>query len=261
MRVFLILLFIISQIGFTQNVKLTDSISLKADTFIGVDDFENYYYTIGNTLYKKGKKKTYSYTNTQLGNITSVDITNPLKIVVFFEAFNSVVLLDNRLNEFTNTINFTTEDFAKNVAFAGISSNNNIWLFSKDDNTLSLWNYKTKATVFESQPLSFYSKDFKAVSLKSSYKFCYVFSKQEFIQFDEYGSFISKTNIPNPNIYVYKNGYFYLKEKHLFFSENEKSTQIKDFSPKHNTENMVIKNNFLYFFDSNRLYKYEVLKI
>lgn len=261
MRTFLFFFLIISQLSFAQNVKFLDSIPLKADIFIGIDDFENYYFTIGNTLYKKGKENTYAYSNTQLGAIASVDSTNPFKILVFYKEFNSVIVLDNRLNELTNVINLTTEGFTKNVAFAGISSNNSIWLFSNDDNTLSLWNYKTKTTIFESESMSFYSKDFEVISLKSNYKSCYVFSKNTAIQFNEYGSFIKTTELPSKNIFFNQKGFFHLKNNELFYTENKTSTKIKDFLPKHKTESLVVKNNYLYFFDSNMLYKYEVLKI
>ena len=75
--------------------------SINADKFIGVDDFENSYYINHNNLYKKTAQTIYSYANSQLGEITSVDITNPLKILVFYRDFNAVLLLDNRLNELT----------------------------------------------------------------------------------------------------------------------------------------------------------------
>lgn len=261
MRTFLFLFLIISQLSFTQNVKFLDSIPLKADTFIDIDEFENFYFTIGNTLYKKGKEKTHSYTNTQLGTISSVDSTNPFKILVFYKGFNSIILLDNQLNELTNTINLTTEDFSKNVTFTGIASNNNLWLFSKDDNTLSLWNYKTKTTVFESEPMPFYSKNFEAISLKSNYKSCYIFSENRCIQFNEFGSFIKKFKVPSKNIYINQKGFFHLKNNELFYSENNISTKINGFLSRHNTKKLIVKGNYLYFFDSNTLYKYEVLKI
>ena len=91
--------------------------SLNADKFIGVDDFENSYYINHNNLYKKTAQTIYSYANSQLGEITSVDITNPLKILVFYRDFKTVLLLDNRLNELTTPINFTTESFSSKANF------------------------------------------------------------------------------------------------------------------------------------------------
>lgn len=262
MRTFLFLFLIISQLSLAQNVKFLDSIPLKADTFIGVDEFENYYYTIGNTLYKKSSQKTYSYTNTQLGNIASIDITNPLKVLVFYSGFNTIVLLDNHLNEFTNSINLTTESFAKNVAFARTASSNNIWLFSKDDNTLSLWDYKTDNTIFESQPLSFYQSNFEAKKLESNYKYCWILTEKKLIKFNEFGSYLETTILDvKSNVYPYKKGYLTIDNNQLYYIENTQKTKLKGFNPTHKTKNLFIKQQILYFFDSNMLYKYEVLKI
>lgn len=63
------------------------------------DLFDNSYYVIDNTFTKKHTSKNIkTYTNLTLGNITSTDIINSFKIVLFYRDFNTVVLLDNQLN-------------------------------------------------------------------------------------------------------------------------------------------------------------------
>ncbi len=237
-------------------------IALKADRFIGVDSFENYYYIIGSTFYKKTDTKTYSYNNTRLGDITTVDLSNPLKIILFYRDFNVMVILDNRLNELTDSINFSIESFTKNVAFVSVSSNNNIWLYSLDDNILSLWNYETKKTIFNTEPLSFYSKGFEADKQISSYEFCWLVSDAEVLQFNEYGSFI--TSIKSgaiEKIQSYLDGYLYLDTKKIYYRESSSTIgEVLIDSLDHKITNfMAIKNN-LYFFDANVLYKYTLLK-
>ncbi len=236
--------------------------SLKADVFIGVDTFENYYYTIGNTLYKKTAHKTYSYNNTSLSAITTVDISNPLKIVVFYQDFNTVVILDNRLNELTDTINFSIESFAKNVASVSLSSNNNLWLYSLDDNILTLWNYETKKTVLNTQPLSFYSENFEANFQISTYEHCWLASTNTVLKFNEYGSFVSSYDDKNiKKLVSYRTGYFYTANNNMYYiDENNSRKEVLIDTKKHKLGNfMAIKNN-LYFFDANVLYKYTVLK-
>lgn len=48
---------------------------------------------------KKNNTQLWQYKNLSLGKITKIDLQNPLKIVLFYEGFNSVILLDNQLNE------------------------------------------------------------------------------------------------------------------------------------------------------------------
>jgi len=258
-----IILFLKLLILQSQNIetKLIDSISLNADTFIGVDYFKNFYYTKGTTFYKKTTTKTYSYTNTQLGEVSSIDITNPLKIVLFYRDFNTVVILDNRLNELTDSINFATEVFAKNVAFASISSNNNLWIYSLDDNILSLWNYETKQTIFNTQPLSFYTNDFEATLQTSTYEYCWLSSKEGILKFNEYGSFIEFIEHESiKHIRAYGNGVLFLKNDALYYHKNNKTTVVSIPNAKHKLDNFTVIKNNLYFFDANVVYTYTVLK-
>tara|TARA_R110002073_G_scaffold57778_4_gene146624 strand:- start:16005 stop:16802 length:798 start_codon:yes stop_codon:yes gene_type:complete len=234
---------------------------LKADIFIGVDTFENYYFIRGTTVYKKSTSDTYTYTNTQLGTISSVDITNPLKIVLFYRDFNTVVILDNRLNELSNTINLTTEAYAKNAAFVSISSINNLWLYSLDDNQLSLWNYKNKKTIFNTQSLSFYKANFQGVLQTSNYEFCWLISENEILKFNEYGSFINsftETNIQK--VVPYNDGIIYLKNNKLYHLQDNNSKMILVSYKKHDLNHFWISKDNLYFFDSNVLYIYTFFK-
>ena len=71
----------------------------KIDKFIGKDNFQNYYHTSDNQLFKQGKNKTLNYKNLALGKIDDISIENPLQIVLLYKSFNTIVLLDNQLNE------------------------------------------------------------------------------------------------------------------------------------------------------------------
>ena len=68
--------------------------ALDADTFIGVDKFDNIFYTKNRTLYKSETHQTLEYAALNLGEITTVDIVNPFKISLFYKQSNTVVLLD-----------------------------------------------------------------------------------------------------------------------------------------------------------------------
>ena len=234
---------------------------LKADTFIGVDTFENYYFILGATLYKQSTSDTYTYTNTQLGSISSVDITNPLKVVLFYRDYNTIIILDSQLNELTNTINLTTETYAKNAAFVSISSMNNLWLYSLDDNQLSLWNYKNKQTIFNTQPLSFYTANFQGILQTSNYEFCWLISENEILKFNEYGSFINsftETNIQKAVPYL--DGIIYLKNNKLYRLQDNNFKMILVSYKKHELTNFTVSKDNLYFFDSNVLYIYYLKK-
>ena len=102
--------------------------------------------------------KVLNYSNFLYGNISSVDITNPLKIVVFYKDFNIVVLLDSQLNE-TDVIQLPYD-----VSFAAKGTANHLWLFVTNTQIIENYNFKTKTTLSRSQTL----KNTKVLNMKST---------------------------------------------------------------------------------------------
>ena len=168
MKKLVLLLFITSfSVVFSQNQKLTplkiDSIRFDGDAFLGYDSF-GFYYTIKNNVFSKiNTRDTLEYKNISLGKITKVDLQNPLKIVLFYENFNTVIVLDNQLNE-TQEINFS-ESIIPIVATAiGIASQNQLWIYNSMNLQLGLYdylsnNYKTISVPF-TESIKSYSSDF-----------------------------------------------------------------------------------------------------
>ena len=259
----LIGLWLVSSLSAQSEIKVVfaDSLVLQADRFVGADDFENYYYLRDNSLFKKSATNTYSYMNTQLGAIASVDISNPLKILVFYRDFNTILLLDNRLNELSDRINLNEENYGKNAHFATVSSNNNLWIYSLDDNVLTLWDYENKQALFESQPLQFYSSDFEAIFQYSNYKKCWLVSEEDLVEFNEFGSFIaSKPLSAVQALGSFNDQLSYLQNNRLFVRRDEEPVLLNNIDPRHLSTNFFVNKNWLYFFRSNQLFRYRILK-
>jgi hypothetical protein len=159
--------FFIFYIGFSQNQKLTPSrietIVLKADTFIGFDGFSNCFFTKNNVLYKKVDTSFLQYQNVALGKITKVDITNPLKALVFYEEFNTAVILDNQLNEIQK-IEFSKLETPVIVTAIGISGQNKLWTFDNMNQQLGLYDLNTNSYQTIGNPIkegiSYYQTNF-----------------------------------------------------------------------------------------------------
>ena len=100
----LIALFVFLQtiVVFAQDKKWSltkrDTIAFNADDYIGFDSFGAQYYIKNNVFIKKNTTQIWQYKNLSFGKISKVDIQNPLNIVLFYEDFNTVILLDNQLN-------------------------------------------------------------------------------------------------------------------------------------------------------------------
>ncbi|MFD0862788.1 hypothetical protein ACFQ1M_11280 [Sungkyunkwania multivorans] len=192
MKRYSFIFFFCSLLSFAQqevDILTRDSITLKADRFVGIDSFGALYYITNNVLFKKTDKKTYNYNNFQLGKIFSVDLLNPLEITVFYQDFNTVVQLDNTLNE-VKKIDFNTIRNFRNVQYARTGIDKQFWIFNLDNHQLELFDYQTEKVQTLNQPIK---ED--VIAMTSNYNFCWLLTKSKVYQFNFYGSLL--TTLPN----------------------------------------------------------------
>jgi hypothetical protein len=188
MKKLVLLLFIASfSVVFSQDQKLTplkiDSIRFDGDAFLGYDSF-GFYYTIKNNVFSKiNTRDTLEYKNISLGKITKVDLQNPLKIVLFYENFNTAIILDNQMNE-TQKINFSESIIPIVATAVGIASQNQLWIYNSMNQQLGFFDYLNKEYKTISVPftesIKNYSSDFNVfhwVDTKNNWYICDIFGK------------------------------------------------------------------------------------
>jgi hypothetical protein len=117
-----------------------DSTTLVADNFLGYDQFGFYYSIKNNVLSKCKKDESFEYKNISLGKPTKIDIQNPLKIMLFYENFNTIILLDNQLSE-TQKINLSENTVPIMATATGIASQNRLWIYNSLTQQIGLFDY------------------------------------------------------------------------------------------------------------------------
>ncbi|MFN7045692.1 MAG: hypothetical protein ACK4M1_10900 [Flavobacterium sp.] len=140
-----------------------NSIKIECDVFLGFDSQLNNYSIKNNNLIKNSESTTYQYNNLGLGKITRVDFQNPLQIVVFYKNFNTVVLLDNQLNEIKK-IDFNLKSTPITLEAVALSSQNQIWIYDSISSKIGLYNVNTDtfkwiSTVLEN-PILYHESDY-----------------------------------------------------------------------------------------------------
>jgi hypothetical protein len=116
--------------------------------FFTADNFENVYLVKGEELTKYLPAGTFKarYSNLKLGNITNVDATNPLKILVYYRDFQMIVFLDNQLS--VNREPLALEKFGcEQAELVCAGANNSFWVYNKQNNELLRFNENSKKTV------------------------------------------------------------------------------------------------------------------
>ncbi len=140
-----------------------ETVKIEGDAFLGFDNQLNYYSIRNNILIKNNPSTTYQYNNLGLGKISRVDFQNPLQILIFYKNFNSVVLLDNQLNEI-NKIDFNLKAIPVTIEAVALSSQNQIWIYDSISSKIGLYNvnsdaFKWISTMLEN-PILYYESDY-----------------------------------------------------------------------------------------------------
>ncbi len=152
MKKFLVILLVSWFATNAQPLTTLPDLPLLADSFVGFDNHGFVYYESNNTLVKSKEYNSVDYKNFGLGKISRVDILNPLSVVVLYADFNTVVLLDNQLNE-TSQINFSKIKDEIIVGATGNASRNKLWIFNELTREIGLYDYLRNEYRVLTQPL------------------------------------------------------------------------------------------------------------
>ena len=118
------------------DIEPTKRFSIKSD-YVLSDALGTIYAIKGNSIssYNAEGQKIFSYSNPFLGDISFVDVKNPMRILLFYKDFNQIIFLSNKLSEIGSPV--VLDNTGHNQVSICCSSNQNgFWIF--DNQTLQL---------------------------------------------------------------------------------------------------------------------------
>ncbi|MDO5978353.1 hypothetical protein [Flavivirga spongiicola] len=234
----------------TSFIKKTD---FKPCQLITIDNFGTTYFINNNVFNKKEANKTITYNNLQLGNITTANAFNPLKINIFYKDFNTIIILDNRLAEIFK-IDFNALPKYKNVTHVSTGHDNTIWIFNQDNQKLELFDYKTRTTRAQTLPIQSAILD-----LKSNYNFCYLLTQNYLYTYNYFGSLIKKTKNNEYTELAENNGDIILKKKDsLVYLKKDSETTIPISIPNLLVNEFFVTNETLYIYANEILHEFKI---
>ncbi len=204
------------------------SISLKAQEFeliakidtaakiANIDNFGNLFVvTPKNELLKFNAqgKFLWNYTNKTYGEITQLDVTDPLRVILYYNAFQQIVVLNNNLSEISKySFNQNPEVQITMIASA---NNNGFWVYDQINRELrKLTNY----FVDDLKSGNLYQRngfDMQANFMLTDDQYVYINDTLKGIRiFDRYGNFI-KTAV------VYPKKDFEVNENQIYFTNKD----------------------------------------
>ncbi|WGK65476.1 hypothetical protein [Croceiramulus getboli] len=240
----------------------TAKIPLQADQFVGVDDYKSLYFIRNNTFYKIQGTQSFQFSALRLGRLTQVDIINPLKITLFYEDSNTVVVVDNRLNEITR-INFSEISRPRNVSHVTTAGNQQFWIFNVDLKRIEIFDYFQRRVVANFPPESGIAK-----AMTSDFNYCWIVVGNRYKKYSLYGNLLQdspslganfleqhdgnlvtflpdNTNDPKLEDYVSLNTLYYMpKGSRLFYAIGIPEMEVKQF---------FLTSEILYIYDGKQI--------
>lgn len=169
--------------------QLLFDINLPAD-FIEIDNLENIYAVKGSELikYNSSGELLYRYSNKLNGVISSLDATNPLRIILFYNESNTLAFLNQQLSLISDPVNIF--EVSNIEASAAGASNQGFWVFCIDRQSLMQFNSKVES-IQESQNLSAWIKGDNVHFIREQNQKLYLGLSRRVLIFDVFGSYLT----------------------------------------------------------------------
>ena len=256
--IYFFLLFCCS-ISFCQSQKLKttalDTKKLENKTYIGFDGLGNNYYIKDNVFIKQNESQVWEYKNVALGKITSVDYLNPLKLVVFYEDFNTIITLDNQLNEIQklNIFDIDNTIFASKV---GLASQDQFWIYNSLTQQIMLFDYLKKTSKIIGNPIQesikYTQSDFN--------NFYWIDEINNWYAIDIFGKVTLLVNIPLfEKIQIIDNEKLLFSRDNILYSLNNQTKVVHEIEiVEKSFQNYYYKDQILAIFTNQQIKNYKI---
>jgi hypothetical protein len=136
MKLFLVLIAFLLSINNNPLIHPKKCITINFN-FVEIDQAGNLYFIKNDQLKKYNSKGELLkiYSNKKLGNIFSIDVSNPLRILLFYKDQNQIVYLDSQLSQTTEAIDLLKHNLEQTDLICN-SVNNGFWLFDRQNTEL-----------------------------------------------------------------------------------------------------------------------------
>jgi len=240
-------------------LKKTAEINCSEKTFL-TDHMGNVYIVSGKNIikYSHEGEKLYEYSNNRLGNIDASDVSDPLRIMLFYHDFNQLVFLNKELAEISEPI--LIDDLGAGQAeTACASSSGGFWIYSSNSQQILYFN-KNLEQVYQSENLSALTgSDEIPVFMTEQNGMLYVsIPENGVLLFDQFGTYFKTIPIKNLHSFqVFDNELVYFADNRLK-AYNYQLLEFSDVSELTiESDYARIQNNRLFVLKENKINAYE----
>lgn len=161
---------------------------------IEIDQYGYFYIIDQDNLIKYDSEghTLYHYSNKLLGNIDQIDISNPLRLLLFYKDQGLIIVLDNTLSQQKEPISLNELGLYQTSCIANSNFDNGIWLYDIDVNEIIKINHLSQVN-YRSGNLSVLipNMEFPILNLKEKNRKLYVVTRNKIFVMDQFGSLLS----------------------------------------------------------------------
>lgn len=179
-----------------------------------IDGLGNIYVVRGDEIKKYNPAGVFlkTFSNKRYGKIEDVDVSNPLKILVYYRDFQQVLFLDNQLSLSNSVISLETIGYEQ-TALVCSSLNNGFWLYDKQNNELVRFDSELRQLLKTGNLKRILDVNIKPNYMREQGNYLYLNCPDEgILVFDIYGTFyktipikqLKEFNIINGNVFYYE---------------------------------------------------------
>ncbi|WP_439881454.1 hypothetical protein ACSX1A_20275 [Pontibacter sp. MBLB2868] len=159
-----------------------------------------------------------NYSPPTRGRISGIDAWNPMKILLFYQDRQELLLLDRFLRPIVST-NLTDLNYQGTAKVASLASDDNFWLFDETNLTLSKLDLQLRKTTIETPLNLILDKERFNVKLLREYQnMVYLLDANGIFVFDNLGNYKKKIPVAGLNFIGFlDNDIYYVKDNKLHF--------------------------------------------
>ncbi|MCF8330819.1 MAG: hypothetical protein K9H84_00040 [Bacteroidales bacterium] len=223
-----------------------------------IDALGNFYTIKGNTVqkYNSAGIKTEEFTSFINGSISWLDVSNPLKILVYYQSFDQVLFLDKYFSVRSKVIDLTEYGIISSQASA-LAYDNGIWVYDQSAGKIIRLD-KNLAVSHESSPLQLDTYARVEFIYQSGEHIFFALDKKLLV-FDRFGSFDKSIPLPDHQALTWaKKTILYISNQQLIHYDVDKH-QVKTVSwPYDSTKNIRYSQNLIYYQNNKGIFRAKI---
>lgn len=160
------------------------------------------------------------YSNLKLGNIATVDATNPLKIILYYRDFQQLVFLDDQLSVNSDVVSLEKLGYEQTDLVCA-SVNNSFWIYDKQNNELHRFDQNSKQITSTGNLKQILQSDLSPNFMMEHNGYLYLNSPATGVYvFDIFGAFSKVISIKNLRNFQVDENILYFQKDSNFCSYN-----------------------------------------